>query len=179
MPTDDGWVVLIQSSARCCPCQFKRPHCSSLVVVHRPETKHHLGYCIFRETHSITARAWNRGARQTARKAEGPQAEEAPTESHYEIHTIRTQFCKWFPPAIRHPRAAMLSRLKTCHFHISVSMLVGRSSSHLNRGVIWTFHCARSLSSWIAIIIIIILVEGAEEGKWKALSHQPTRRNRK
>lgn len=108
MPTDDGWVVLIQSSARCCPCQFKRPHCSSLVVVHRPEMKHHFGYCIFRETHSITARAWNRGARRTARKAEGPQAEEAPTESHYEIHTIRTQFCKWFPPAIRHPRCYAL-----------------------------------------------------------------------
>lgn len=136
MPTDDGWVVLIQSSARCCPCQFKRPHCSSLVVVHRPEMKHHFGYCIFRETHSITARAWNRGARQ--RRLEKQKAQK---QRRLQLNPITKftrsehNFVNDFRP-LSVTRAAMLSRLKTCHFHISVSMLVGRSSSHLNRGVI-------------------------------------------
>lgn len=38
-------------------------------------------------------------ARPTATKTKTKQGSQKapPTESHYEIHTIRTQFCKWFP----------------------------------------------------------------------------------
>lgn len=45
-------------------------------------------------------------ARPTATKTTTKQGSQKapPTESHYEIHTIRTQFCKWFPsPLERRP----------------------------------------------------------------------------
>lgn len=106
-----NWVIWFCVNSELSVSLFRKPHCTS----HRTAfatppfpsptpslgSSHPFVALVIKAAHSITqSRPSSEETTPDLQQHQKQQQDQKapPTESHYEIHTIRTQFCKWFPP---------------------------------------------------------------------------------
>lgn len=124
---------------------FRQPHCTSHRTAFatppfpsptpRLGSPHPFVALVIKDAHSITqSRPSSEETTPDLQQHQKQQQDQKapPTESHYEIHTIRTQFCKWFPsPRTSLPRVnESLFPLGLCwHFDVGPGSIRQRAQS--------------------------------------------------